>query len=1629
MIKLNYLDIKIFAVIAMILMSILLAFGGASFIVNAVMLKNLGASGTNVTNDAYYQTMSYSVPVVNTSGANSGGIVVWMTTDQNALTPAGERGIMAQRYNASGTAVWGSPVQLLGYSSNLVLNAVVSDGNDGAIIVYSPLNSNTRAMRIDSSGTILWHKSIMGLSTSVVGGVDVEVDKDNFVYVVSDGAYFRVQKLDIDGNLYWGSDGAYVSADDPFGAVGSYAEIQPLDNGGAAVVWVDGDTFAQVIDSAGDSLASDIVVSNSAVGREGYTGIVLADAPNFFVIFGQETGVNNFIIDLKVQKYSELGAELFTSGGMTIESNLAVSTWNNYIDFFIEPIGNKSYGSAIIILESKMYRVDYDESVAWNISFDPSSLRGMMYSVEATDEIMTFNDGGLLDGGAPSQNGIITRYDFHTGALKDQLEITDPVAGSISNYYSSIYELPVVGDFYMSWLFRSNTDAIGQNDVFIQRISSTYTEIEYFVTNVLDANDDVYYTTHSVKAGATTGVKGYAVDLMARAKDTFFYDVALIKNVDMTADRDWGTLVVDVDRTNKKSFVDGIASLEGVPAVEYDLYIPKTDSDDTGIIICPDATSLAEVTTSCTNQIVMTTADANLSVNGNYYVLTNNTYKGAMENPLYKITMTAALDANNDATGDNFETVLGNGTYDVNIVRTSDSFRFAQVSVDLTADRSWVNMRVDQSADLSKHYFHYFDLAPGIGATYDLYIPRDDVLDDYLYTCPSVTSINDISTGCAGRIDIAFSDPNLSQATIGGQDYWVYSNTDINNLSKTYAVSVTPGDILIIYNDDGSYGYDASSKTEMFNVLDTAGYDVVLYSLEGVPDASVLNQYKMVIYTSGESYELDAGEIAILEDYIDNGVGRIFFEGEEILWDASNNDPSYPNFTNNYLRVDDSNQDSGDVVSLTVTNGAHPITQGLTSPVNHSSSSGYSDGLIPINGSASLMDADWGSSVFTYYDNGLSCSQNKKTALFGGVWQNSMLGIDDVTFRETLLKNIVDWMLDAPCVVQNLDPGFNITADINTIETDLTTTGASGTVSANLKANITDPILDIDVDLTENRDWSTLSIQTNSLEGKTYSGNILTMPGAGTVYDLYVPIPAGSESITEVVLCFSATGTSDTTADCAGGEVLADGGSATILGQSLTANIVGSYWEITGLEQSVGITLNVATVPPSDGGSGGGGGIYFEDPTDNPFPFDRQEGEEVIIPEDPTPEDPVDPTPDEEVVIPPIVVQPPVNNGGTNTPIQDPNQDSTDQNPETDINDEVDRTEEDVIEDNSNDQDENTVPDVPVTDTSDPTDFEGSDQVSNASESESGILGAISGLAESNETPAILAASTVAVIALVEFLSIASAARGDLFGLAFAYIVKGRRKFWGITYDSKTFNPVSLSVVRLVNPVNNKIIAYSVSNLDGKYGFVVDESGQFILEAQAAGYGKYTKNVTLKEGEVLIQDIPLIEENVEIGFFESIGNIFKSPGFKRIMNYVFMLLSVAGLFLTLYVVFVEGSTNIVNILLLLFYIILLAFNVNNIRKMVKFEAGKVLDATTGQPIPGVNIRFFRENHKTDVAITNKLGVIKINIPFGDYSVLISKNGYEQENREIVISEEGYIKNTLNLNKSENGVDNFYSPFG
>ncbi|MEM4308771.1 MAG: S8 family serine peptidase [Thermoplasmata archaeon] len=142
-----------------------------------------------------------------------------------------------------------------------------------------------------------------------------------------------------------------------------------------------------------------------------------------------------------------------------------------------------------------------------------------------------------------------------------------------------------------------------------------------------------------------------------------------------------------------------------------------------------------------------------------------------------------------------------------------------------------------------------------------------------------------------------------------------------NNNSKNYTFTTPPPANILLVDDDLGANYEVYFT----NPLTLAGYyfDVWDVAIDGSPNLDTLNQYDVVIWTTGDDFSttLSVSDEANLAAYLDAG-GKLFLSAQDYLWDVG-----LTTFGTDYLHIGSYDNDYGATYVVGVS--GDPISDGL----------------------------------------------------------------------------------------------------------------------------------------------------------------------------------------------------------------------------------------------------------------------------------------------------------------------------------------------------------------------------------------------------------------------------------------------------------------------------------------------------------------------------------------------------------------------------------------------------------------------------------------------------------------------------------------------------------------------------
>jgi hypothetical protein len=217
---------------------------------------------------------------------------------------------------------------------------------------------------------------------------------------------------------------------------------------------------------------------------------------------------------------------------------------------------------------------------------------------------------------------------------------------------------------------------------------------------------------------------------------------------------------------------------------------------------------------------------------------------------------------------------------------------------------------------------------------------------------------------------------------------------------------------------------------------------------------------------------------------------------------------------------------------------------------------------------------------------------------------------------------------------------------------------------------------------------------------------------------------------------------------------------------------------------------------------------------------------------------------------------------------------------------------------------------------------------------------------------------------------------------------KRRGKPWGIVYDVDTKKPIPFATARIYDEVNKKLIKETVTDLDGKYGFVLDQ-GTYQLVVEHGEYIDVEETVEVKNKEEAVgRDIGLEEVKGRDGR-KKMGKSMKDKLRDKLYT-INSIIMVIGLILSVIAVIVTPVTY--NYAVVGVYVVQLL-----ILWLVKDKRNwwYVYDSMNMKGVGGAFVRVYDqgEGRQIEVMISDEKGRARLKLPRKDYLVFVNCEGY------------------------------------
>lgn len=240
------------------------------------------------------------------------------------------------------------------------------------------------------------------------------------------------------------------------------------------------------------------------------------------------------------------------------------------------------------------------------------------------------------------------------------------------------------------------------------------------------------------------------------------------------------------------------------------------------------------------------------------------------------------------------------------------------------------------------------------------------------------------------------------------------------------------------------------------------------------------------------------------------------------------------------------------------------------------------------------------------------------------------------------------------------------------------------------------------------------------------------------------------------------------------------------------------------------------------------------------------------------------------------------------------------------------------------------------------------------------------------------------------------------YGFMTLFGLKRRGKSWGIVYDSKTRQALDPVYVTLTESQTGKEVATALTDIEGRYGFLVPE-GAYVVSAgkthyqfPTTGEGYKGESFTIGSDGVVAKDIPLDPLGFDWNEYEKtkMGVVNWVTRYRGVFRVITSILFCIGLLTSLAAVIffpslINGVVFALNII-----IGIIQFGIRRKRSF-----GVVSDAATNIPYGGIEIRFTLPENPSIIikkVVTDARGRYYALLKGGNYVVTFVEKGEQGE---------------------------------
>ncbi len=531
------------------------------------------------------------------------------------------------------------------------------------------------------------------------------------------------------------------------------------------------------------------------------------------------------------------------------------------------------------------------------------------------------------------------------------------------------------------------------------------------------------------------------------------------------------------------------------------------------------------------------------------YLLSGSSSSSENAPVLWRVTESGDLDTTFNSQGWRTYVFTGGGVFfDVTVASDNSYLTCGQVSGGHSGDILIAKVSPDSSLDTSFNSTGYVVLD---GVNYNDSCERIIEDSNGKYVGAGKISDGDGAYRLAvfrynpdGTLDTSFSDDGIFIIDNGG----TITNTWANSIVEVDGQYLVTGALYNSSNGSEAITIRLNNNGSLDSAFGISG--VVTFSLDSNQSGTMGHDLKVEangdIVIVGDSSDADgATNMLVFKLKSDGDLDTSFAGSGYFIYDEDLgvNDESYEN-----------------AMKLTIDEGGNYVISGISPSANYQN-------LLTLwrITSAGELDTSFNDTGYYKFESEFY-SQNYFNKVI--VESDGQYTVNLMKFNETFDLSTVSLLrFNNEYQVTNLPAGYEVEFEEINIE-EGSSNGTYGNVLLRLlRAGV--PLAEMQVDMTEDQDWSAVSGDTDSTSFKSFVHNILNVGGAGANYSLFVPKAAAH---TAVGICPGATALSQLELNCSGLQSLTSSSSNVTV-----VNVDGQdYWRVSGLTGTGGFSFTAA---------------------------------------------------------------------------------------------------------------------------------------------------------------------------------------------------------------------------------------------------------------------------------------------------------------------------------------------------------------------------------------------------------------------------------------------------------------------